>query len=115
MNWGVGFAVLGLLLPCTSVWQLVQPRAIMKLMGALPALVPVHEGGCPAIDPVCPCPISCATKAPCGVWHCWHRNGGRDLSMFSAVVPWGLWQLAQFSATGSCVCTNGPRFSMWHV
>ena len=28
-------------------------------------------------------------------------------------VPWGSWQLAQFSSTGACSHRNGPRFSEW--
>ena len=50
-----------------------------------------------------------------GWWHDWHRNGERTFSSVGLVVPCGLWQMEQFSCTGWCVRTNGPRFSMWQV
>jgi len=83
--------------------------------GESPREVVPESSGEPAKGCVCPCPTTCPTCAPCGVWHWWQRNGGRAFSMFSAVVPCGLWQLLQSSLTGSWLCTNGPRFSMWHV
>jgi hypothetical protein len=43
------------------------------------------------------------------------KRARAPLSMFSTTVPCGLWQFMQSSLTGSWLCTNGPRFSMWQA
>src|SRR6202521_5884812 len=87
LNCGVGLVVLGLFDPWTSVWQLRQPRAIVMLIAFFPLVVTVFGTTC--------LPSSWGTFGPCGVWHWWHRNGGRAFSRFSTTVPCGLWQFMQ--------------------
>jgi hypothetical protein len=92
----------GLFVPWMFVWQFRQPRA-SRFAAVLPPAVfcgPVKPAWLP--------------RWLVGSWHCWHRNGGLSLSRLSLIEPCGLWQSAQFSCTGWCVRTNGPRFSMWH-
>src|SRR3954470_14720690 len=61
LNCGVGLVVLGLFEPCTSVWQLRQPRPWVMLIGFLPVVVTVFGTTCR--------PRSCGWFGPCGVWH----------------------------------------------
>ena len=48
-------------------------------------------------------------------WQRWHRNGCLATSIRSLFEPCGSWQVAQFSVTGACSQSIGPRFSAWQL
>ena len=41
--------------------------------------------------------------------------GIRTFNNCGLLLPWGSWQLAQFSMTGGCSHRNGPRRSVWQL
>src|SRR6186713_3608147 len=49
------------------------------------------------------------------MWHRWQSIGMRTTSMRSFDEPCGSWHVAQFSRTGACSNSMGPRISVWHV
>src|SRR4029453_16216481 len=49
------------------------------------------------------------------MWHRWQSIGMRTPSMRSFDDPCGSWQVAQFSLTGACSHSTGPRISVWQV
>ena len=136
-KWKLGSVFVIIALPCSAHQQLRRRVGRRRVVGAMHLRVAVHAAAAlPHVDDVLAAGVAGdrrrAARAPggntpgwpptaptppatCGVWHCWHSIGGRDLSMAATVLPCGLWQIAQSSATGSCCCTNGPRFSAWQV
>src|SRR6188508_2718168 len=48
-------------------------------------------------------------------WQRWQSIGIRTVSMRSLDEPCGSWQVAQFSRTGACSHSTGPRISAWQV
>ncbi len=57
------------------------------------------------------------TEEGCRVttWQRWQSIGMRTFSIRSLDEPWGSWQVVQFSRTGACSNSIGPRISAWHV
>src|SRR6187397_88140 len=49
------------------------------------------------------------------MWQRWQSIGMRTTSMRSFDEPCGSWHVAQFSRTGACSNSMGPRISVWHV
>ena len=78
--------------PCMKVWQFWHDRLIDWTVIGLPGL-----------------------PWPGPMWHIWQSRGRCWFSMYSYTDPCGLWQLRQFSRTGSCSHRNGPRLSAWHL
>lgn len=48
-------------------------------------------------------------------WQESQTRGMRTFSKSGLLLPWGSWQLAQFSITGGCSHRNGPRRSAWQL
>src|SRR5581483_306689 len=91
----------GLLEPWMLVWQERHARPISRSSGVGPLASPAtvcRSLGCPVM-----------------VWHCWHSIGTGSTSSVWLLEPCGSWQVRQFSRTGACSNTNGPRFSAWQV
>src|SRR6187397_1024090 len=49
------------------------------------------------------------------MWQRWQSIGMRTTSMRSFDDPCGSWQVAQFSRTGACSKSVGPRISVWQL
>src|SRR3954469_11555759 len=49
------------------------------------------------------------------MWQRWQSIGIRTTSMRSFDEPCGSWQVAQFSRTGACSNSVGPRISVWQL
>src|SRR4051794_717732 len=49
------------------------------------------------------------------MWQRWHSIGMRTFSIRSFDEPCGSWQVAQFSRTGACSKSIGPRISVWQL
>src|SRR5205809_8086979 len=49
------------------------------------------------------------------MWQRWQSIGIRTTSMRSFDEPCGSWQVAQFSRTGACSKSIGPRISVWQL
>src|SRR5436190_17590842 len=49
------------------------------------------------------------------MWHRWQSIGMRTASMRSFDEPCGSWHVVQFSRTGACSHSMGPRISAWQV
>jgi hypothetical protein len=49
------------------------------------------------------------------LWHEVQSLGSVTLRSRSLMVPWGSWQLLQFSNAGGCSHKKGPRLSVWQV
>src|SRR5512140_3315530 len=49
------------------------------------------------------------------MWQRWHRKGRLPASTLSLFEPCGSWQVRQFSRTGACSHSMGPRLSMWQL
>src|SRR6185436_21147994 len=49
------------------------------------------------------------------MWQRWQSIGMRTTSMRSFDEPCGSWHVAQFSRTGACSNSIGPRISVWQL
>src|SRR3954454_23016330 len=49
------------------------------------------------------------------MWQRWQSIGMRTFSIRSFDEPCGSWQVAQFSRTGACSKSIGPRISVWQL